>query len=202
MKRLLLFGPLAFLALGCETIETNQWTTYQSASLQRVVEAPFEQMAANAEPVDREVGRIHFAYDKAKLNADAKHELDKIALELKRRTGAVVIEGHADHNNSDEYNIRLGYQRAIAAAHYLRSAGVWEDRLIVRSFGERRPTASNWSDDGQMANRTVIVKSFAQGEGMAGDESQRAYQLMREVPEEEQAGPSMLESLMSSGTGS
>ncbi|MDP8245595.1 MAG: OmpA family protein [Candidatus Hinthialibacter antarcticus] len=202
MKRLLLLGPLVFLAVGCESIDTNQWTAYQSTSLQRVVEAPFEKMAENANPIDREVGRIHFAYDKANLNAEAKHELDRIALQLKRRAGAVVIEGHADHNNSDEYNTRLGYQRAITAAHYLRSAGVWEERLVVRSFGEGRPSASNWSEDGQMANRIVIVKTYAQGEGMAGDEAERAYKLMRAIPEEEQSSPSMMESLLSSESGS
>lgn len=202
MKRLLLLGPLVFIALGCETIETNQWSAHQSTSLRRVVQAPFEQMAENADPVDKEVGRVHFAYDKADLNSDARHQLDRIALELRQRSGAIVLEGHADHNNSDRYNLRLGYERALAVAHYLKSAGVWEERMYVRSFGETRPTASNWSEDGQMANRIVIVKTFAQGEQFPGDEAQRAYKLLREVPDDEQAGPSMLESLLSGGAGS
>ncbi len=202
MKRLLLLGPLAFLALGCESIDTNEWAAHQTVALKRVVEAPFEQMAANADPVDLEVGRVHFAYDKAELNDEAKHELDKIAIELKRRSGAIILEGHADHNNTDEYNLKLGYQRAIAAAHYLRSAGVWQERLVIRSFGESRPTANNWSEDGQMANRAVIVRTYAQGEAMLGDESQRAFKQMRQRPEDEQSGPSMLEELLAPQPGS
>lgn len=199
MKRYLLLCPLVFMLLGCESINTNQWSAHQSIALKRVVEAPFEKMAENANPINREVGRIHFAYDKAELNADSKHVLDRIALDLKRRSGAVVIEGYADHNNTDQYNLRLGYERALVVAHYLKSAGVWEERLRIRSFGESRPTASNWSDEGQMANRIVVVKTNPQGDGMAGDEAQRAYKMLREVPEDEQSGPSALESLLSGG---
>lgn len=192
MKQSIFIASLAILFAGCETMTVTEWTPQESRALERVVQAPFEKMVENARPVGLEVGRIYFEYDKSELTDEVKRDLERIAYELNRRQGTVVIEGHADHNNTDEYNMRLGYQRALAAAGYLRSAGVWEERMHIRSYGESRPSASNWSDGTRALNRAVVVKTFAQGDPMTGNESQRAYEEMMKREKDTQPAPSLM----------
>ncbi len=164
-----------------------------------VVEKPFDDMIANAHPPEVELGIIEFAYDKAYLTDTAKSILDQIAREVSDRSGLVIIEGHADHNNTDEYNIKLGYKRALTAADYLRSAGVWDERLVIRSFGEARPAASNWSDEGRAVNRRVVVKMFDQGEGMDGKKGSAAYSRM--ISGEKKSQPTLFEKIMNTPVG-
>ncbi|HXK92816.1 MAG TPA: OmpA family protein, partial [bacterium] len=110
------------------------------------------------------------------LTPEAKAALDWIAQDIAQREGLVIVEGHADHFNTDEYNLRLGYRRALNVADYLKSAGVWDERLVIRSFGEARPVATNWIDSERAKNRQVVIKMFAQGDGMSSKEAMRAYQ--------------------------
>lgn len=143
-----------------------------------VMSAPFHDMIAGAAQPDPVVGQVYFDFDQASLTPAARRQLDEIAQEVNRRQGLVIVEGHADHVNTDAYNKRLSVQRAMAVAEYLRSAGVWDARIAVHGFGETRPAASNWTDAGRVRNRGVVIKMFAQGEGMAGIEAGKVYQRM------------------------
>ncbi len=56
---------------------------------------------------------------------------------------AFIIAGHTDSRASDEYNMRLSYNRANAVAQVAKSAGA---RIAdVRGYGERMPAASKLS---------------------------------------------------------
>lgn len=161
---------LVFLSIGCETVKE---TDIHTPPLGQGVNQVFDTMIANAEPIETQLGSVYFAFDQAELNQESKNELDKIAKRVAHLTGPVIIEGYTDHVNTVEYNEKLGLLRALTVAQYLQSAGVWEERLVLRSYGETRPAETNWTASGANINRRVDIRIMAQGEGMPGKESMR-----------------------------
>lgn len=68
---------------------------------------------------------------------------------------AFIIAGHTDSRASDEYNMRLSYNRANAVARVAKSSGA---RIAdVRGYGERMPAASNSTRAGMAKNRRVEI---------------------------------------------
>jgi len=68
---------------------------------------------------------------------------------------AYVIAGHTDSRASDDYNMRLSYNRAATVANVARSTGA---RVAdVRGYGERMPRASNGTSSGMAQNRRVEI---------------------------------------------
>lgn len=74
-----------------------------------------------------------------------------------KTTGAVsyIITGHTDSRASDEYNMRLSYNRANAVARIAHQVGA---RIAdVRGYGERMPAAPNNSAANMAKNRRVEI---------------------------------------------
>ncbi len=94
-----------------------------------------------------------FATDRYSINAANRQRLAQF---FKTATAsAFIIAGHTDSRASDEYNMRLSYNRANAVAKVARSVGA---RVIdVRGYGERMPRASNRSSSGMAQNRRVEI---------------------------------------------
>lgn len=69
-----------------------------------------------------------------------------------------VIAGHTDSRASDEYNMKLSYNRALAVAKVARSVGA--NITDIRGFGERMPVASNATTTGMAKNRRVEIICF------------------------------------------
>lgn len=68
---------------------------------------------------------------------------------------AFVIAGHTDSRASDDYNMRLSYNRAATIASIASSVGA---RVVdVRGYGERMPIASNNNSVGMSKNRRVEI---------------------------------------------
>jgi OOP family OmpA-OmpF porin len=65
----------------------------------------------------------------------------------------VRIDGHTDNIGTEEYNIKLGEKRAMAARQYLIDQGIAADRISIQSFGYSRPAATNATDWGRARNR-------------------------------------------------
>lgn len=150
----------------------------------------FAAMAGNARQEPAEIGRVYFDYDADLVKPESREQLAFIAREVNRREGPVVVEGHADHMNTDGYNLRLGYRRALAVAHYLRSAGVAADRMHIKSFGEDRAAGDNHSESERPLNRRVVVRMFAQGDRLAPYEHELAEKALRGAHKQEAAAPS------------
>lgn len=168
---------------SCNTTdEYDDPMTYRN--IRNAVDDSFDRMVDNAKQGERVIGTVYFPFDRAELTAPEIEKLSQIAGDLKRYAGPIVVEGHTDYHNTEQYNQRLGYNRAYYVADYLKSAGIWDQRLYVKSFGESRPVASNWDAEGQGRNRRVDIKVAASaGEGMAGKESIKAYAGMFEKKE-------------------
>jgi peptidoglycan-associated lipoprotein len=83
---------------------------------------------------------INFDFDKSALTPLAKTILDENSNYLAANTSVKVqIEGHCDERGTNEYNMKLGANRARTALEYLRAKGIDASRLSTVSYGEELP---------------------------------------------------------------
>jgi outer membrane protein OmpA-like peptidoglycan-associated protein len=77
---------------------------------------------------------------------------------------SVRIEGHTDSMGSDETNLQLSEQRAMAVRDALLARGVDAGRIQTVGYGEARPVAGNDTAGGRQQNRRIeVVISGEQG---------------------------------------
>ena len=103
---------------------------------------------------------VNFDFDKRALNTLGKGKVHHIG-ELLRQNGnvKVVLEGHADYMGSDEYNQKLGMDRAEAVRAELVAMGFDAGSIATVSFGESRPLYAEQEDWARALNRRVSVKA-------------------------------------------
>jgi outer membrane protein OmpA-like peptidoglycan-associated protein len=110
--------------------------------------------------------KIYFDTDKWDLRPESIRELDNLVKVMKANPDLrISVDGHTDSRMPDSYNMLLGENRANAAYDYLIKAGVPANRLISRSYGERRPIAPNTSAENMQLNRRTeftIIKGADQ----------------------------------------
>jgi chemotaxis protein MotB len=111
---------------------------------------------------------ILFASGAATLSDKAIPALDALAGTLVKYPNPVRVEGHTDNQpiNTKYYpsNWELSAARAASVVHRFARAGVDPARLSVIGFGENRPTHTNDTTAGRVANRRVVIVILA-GEG-------------------------------------
>jgi len=94
-----------------------------------------------------------FATDSYRISSPGKARLANFF----QTTGAVsyIITGHTDSRASDEYNMRLSYNRANSVAAVAAATGA---RIAdVRGYGERMPAVANSSAANMAKNRRVEI---------------------------------------------
>ncbi|MBV2360065.1 OmpA family protein [Thalassococcus sp. CAU 1522] len=97
-----------------------------------------------------------FATDSHRIHSRHKARLEQFFRDS--NAFAFTIVGHTDSRASDEYNMRLSYNRAIAVAKVAQSVGA---KIVdVRGMGERYPVADNRTKDGMARNRRVEILCF------------------------------------------
>lgn len=107
---------------------------------------------------------VRFGFESSDLSDEAKAALDEFVQQLKQQNRNVYIEiqGHTDSTGSEQYNERLGLERAEAVRNYLsRQHGVALHRMNVISYGEAEPIADNASREGRAQNRRVTLVVLA-----------------------------------------
>jgi outer membrane protein OmpA-like peptidoglycan-associated protein len=93
------------------------------------------------------------------LSTEAKARLDELAMRLKGENQNVYLEiqGHTDAKGSDDYNDRLGAERAEAVRRYLNQQGIALNRMSTISYGKSTPVAPNDTAEGRAQNRRVVI---------------------------------------------
>lgn len=94
-----------------------------------------------------------FATDKYKIHRQGRQRLAQFF--QSSSAVAYVIAGHTDSRASDDYNMRLSYNRANAVAAVGKSVGA--NIVDVRGYGERQPAATNGTNVGMAKNRRVEI---------------------------------------------
>ncbi|MBP1641571.1 MAG: OmpA/MotB domain protein [Acidobacteria bacterium] len=103
--------------------------------------------------------KVKFGFDKATLSDDAKAALDTFAAQLKTENKNIYVEiqGHTDNVGGEDYNQKLGDQRAKSVKDYLAKQGIPLFRMETISYGESAPVADNKTREGREANRRVVL---------------------------------------------
>jgi len=101
---------------------------------------------------------VHFAHNKFKLSAHAQQLLARIATyaSLDDRVDIKIL-AHTDSEGGRRYNQRLSQRRGKSVQQYFAKKGVMPEQMDVKSFGERKPIASNRREMGRSKNRRVEV---------------------------------------------
>jgi OOP family OmpA-OmpF porin len=103
---------------------------------------------------------VHFEFDSAKLTANARKILNKVADSLRNHPNLdITIAGHTDSLGSAEYNKRLSQLRAESVMNYLVASGIKQSRMKAVGYGEERPIASNATEEGRAQNRRVELQT-------------------------------------------
>ncbi|MEZ9241628.1 OmpA family protein [Vibrio splendidus] len=99
------------------------------------------------------LARLHFGFDQHNLSPMGSKALSQLAGELKANGSAITVDGHTDSTGAEGYNQALGLQRALTTSDGLIADGVEKNHLVIRSFGESKPIASNATSEGRAKNR-------------------------------------------------
>ena len=120
---------------------------------------------------------VRFASDSFIIDALNDALLDEITRVLEQCVGSnFLIAGHTDSDASDDYNDVLSLNRVKAVRAALIRRSVAEDRLQTAGFGERRPIATNATEEGQALNRRVefvLLDENVEAEPACGEGGQR-----------------------------
>jgi len=105
---------------------------------------------------------IYFEFDRSQIQDEYKDALRQNAEWIKDHPEFnVVVEGHCDERDTNEYNLALGERRASSTKQYLTSLGVPASRLRTISYGEERPAVDGHSESAWSKNRRaqfLIIK--------------------------------------------
>jgi outer membrane protein OmpA-like peptidoglycan-associated protein len=129
----------------------------------RIVEVPVEKIVVKEVPVQKIVeveklvfSPVAFAFDSARLTDLGKGQVYIAAQRLKEKADiTVVIEGHTDNRGNDEYNRKLGLERAQTVMNELAGLGIDRGRMSTATMGEGKPLIGSDSAWGYAANRRV-----------------------------------------------
>lgn len=104
--------------------------------------------------------KIFFETNSENLQVASLAQLDELAIILKKYEAAnLTIEGHADSQGEDDYNLTLSQKRTESVKKYLMEKGILEHRLTAIGYGETQPIADNDTELGRAKNRRVVLKT-------------------------------------------
>ena len=105
-----------------------------------------------------EIEDIFYASGSADINRASLLLLDLFAEYLLDTGLTVEIGGHTDDIGSDSDNLSLSKRRATAVRQHLVAAGVPQDHITAKGYGESRPRTTNTTEEGRARNRRTEFK--------------------------------------------
>ena len=105
--------------------------------------------------------KVTFPLNRSEISDQAKVIIDEAVTPFKQENRGVFfeVEGHTDATGPENYNLKLGEDRAVAVRNYLRDQhGIALSRIEVVSYGESRPVVDNKTRDNRAVNRRVVIK--------------------------------------------
>jgi len=127
----------------------------------KIVEVPVEKVVVKEIQKIVEVEKVvfpsvAFAFDSARLTDLGKGQVYLTAQRLKEKADlTVVIEGHTDNRGNDDYNQKLGLERAQSVMNELAELGVDRSRISTASVGESKPLINQDATWARAVNRRV-----------------------------------------------
>ena len=105
--------------------------------------------------------KVTFPLNHAEVSDDAKKIIDEAIQPLTAENRGVYfeIEGYTDATGPEEYNLKLGQERAMAVRNYMHDQlNIALNRMQVISYGEAKPVVDNKTRQNRAKNRRVLIK--------------------------------------------
>jgi OOP family OmpA-OmpF porin len=101
---------------------------------------------------------IYFAFDKAGINKEGMHKLNKLVSKVRHSDTiiSVAVIGYADRIGTSGYNYNLSKRRANNVSDYLEDRGI-ETRVIDSTYMGDRESEANNSCSGSMSRADEIA---------------------------------------------
>lgn len=101
--------------------------------------------------------QIQFHANSAQISERSHGLLQEVADVLLRnpQLRRIEVQGHTDNLGDPEFNQQLSAARAEAVCEWLENAGVGEERLEPRGYGDTHPLVPNITDHNRAINRRV-----------------------------------------------
>jgi outer membrane protein OmpA-like peptidoglycan-associated protein len=97
---------------------------------------------------------IEFDFGKSSIKPESMPLIEQIAKELKEHESIKVkISGHTDDVGTDEFNLKLSFERANSVKAQLIKLGISPRRLTIEGLGESNPLFDNDSEENRRRNR-------------------------------------------------
>ena len=109
------------------------------------------------------LNNIFFDFDKYDLKKGSFLELNRLAAILSKNPSIQIeVSANTDNVGTEAYNDKLSINRADAVAKYLTAkSGADKTRIVLKSYGESNPIATNATAKGRQLNRRVQFKILA-----------------------------------------
>jgi len=119
-------------------------TTYTIAAVLAAVPG-----LAGAQPATPDVlGEVFFAFDSARLPANASGRLDDVARWAREHpTARIVLDGNADPQGPAPYNVGLAARRARTVQSRLIARGIGPARIYLVTYGEDNLPRGSYPED-------------------------------------------------------
>lgn len=102
---------------------------------------------------------INYETDSFRILPESYAELQKVSAFLNNNKNLKVeIQGHTDSSGNANYNQQLSERRAKSVVDYLIEQGINMSRLEYMGYGDKKPVASNETEEGRMLNRRTTIK--------------------------------------------
>jgi len=153
------FGSNVIVTLDQE-VEIDQKASYAEEEPEQVEKVPFLQrfpfLYKNINKVSR---GIFFDYDKDDLKSEVTEFIlpEVINQMIKRPSLRILIEGHADEDGSENYNMSLSMRRAQSVANFLIANGISPNRIDIQAFGESMPAVPGDDENARAKNRRAVI---------------------------------------------
>ena len=102
---------------------------------------------------------VTFKTGSSELTPEARNVLNSVAETLRSQPLTIVeLSAYTDNVGTEEQNNALSVARVKSVALYLIGSGVNKMQLTLKAYGEKRPIASNDTEEGRRINRRVEIK--------------------------------------------
>lgn len=114
----------------------------------------------NEEPLVKKVAMINFENDSINIQEHELKNIERTAALLQTidKKSKILIKGHTDKSGDENYNYKLGLNRALKIKTQLVNRGVPPANIYVVSFGESRPLIEAIDVDEKYINRRATIE--------------------------------------------
>jgi sortase system peptidoglycan-associated protein len=144
--------------------ESNQILLASANHIKPGISGAFEQYLANT--IEKTITlNIQFRTNSDQLEPHFKDQLQQLSATLQMVPGLHIhLSGYADPRGTDQYNYQLSNQRIETVRQILMAAGVSDNRIKVRAFGEYHPLTAKQDGESYDFERRVLISFENTGE--------------------------------------